>query len=134
MGLERLLLLMDTLGCEFPEPKKCDIYIAPLGDKAVLEANKIVMELIDEGFAAQTDMVGRSLKAQMKYADKIGAKFTVVLGENELETKQVVLKNMMTGEQKAVSLGNDLLSAIYDITVSETIDQITEEYSSLLGQ
>ncbi|WP_040195461.1 histidine--tRNA ligase [Candidatus Soleaferrea massiliensis] len=134
MGLERLLLLMDTLGCEFPQPKRCDIYIAPLGKEATGKANKMVMDLIEEGFAAQTDMVGRSLKAQMKYADKIGAKFTVVLGENEIQTGRVMLKNMQTGVSREVCLGNDLLSAVYDITVSETIDQITEEYSSLLGK
>ena len=78
------------------------LYIAPLGEKAVAAAQGIVYSLRREGISADTDHMGRGLRASMKYADKLGAEYTAVLGDNEIETGEVNVKNMTTGEQTAV--------------------------------
>ena len=104
MGMERLLLLMEAQGIPFPESEKCDLYIASMGDNATLEAAKLATKLRADGVNVQFDVVGRSVKAQMKYANKLGAAFTMVLGDSELESGKANLKNMETGEQQEVSL------------------------------
>jgi len=104
IGLERLLMVMENQGIKFPEPKGLDIFIAALGDKANSYAEKMVYELRKEGFSAQKDLMERSLKAQMKYADKLGAKYSIVLGDDEIDSGKAVLKNMETGDQKEISL------------------------------
>lgn len=106
MGIERLLLLLKAQNIEIPEPSSCDLYIAPMGDAASLEAMKIVSELRANGVSAQTDVVGRSLKAQMKFADKIGAKYTMVLGDNEIAEGKAKIKNMATGEVSDAELAD----------------------------
>lgn len=132
MGLERLLLLMDKTGCSFPEEPKCDIYIASMGEAASVKACELAMRLREEGFFAQCDSMNRSLKAQMKYADKIGARYTLVIGDNELETGVARLKNMATSQQIDVSFGEDgLLTAIYEADKDETIQQIAESFGDL---
>ena len=106
MGIERLLLLLKAQNIEIPEPSSCDLYIAPMGDAASLEAMKIVSDLRANGVSAQTDVVGRSLKAQMKFADKIGAKYTMVLGDNEIAEGKAKIKNMATGEANEAELAD----------------------------
>ncbi|MBQ8732332.1 MAG: histidine--tRNA ligase [Oscillospiraceae bacterium] len=128
MGLERLLLTMDACNCPFPEDKKCDLYIAPLGAAAARKASTLAEELRREGFSVETDVMGRSLKAQMKYADKLGASMTLVLGEDELARNCANLKNMSTGETREVSLGADLVSAIYDVSISDVIGKISDSF------
>ena len=81
MGLERLLMVMEQQGCDFPEPQQCDLYIASMGEAAAEEAFRLTTQLRREGYAVQCDLMGRSVKAQMKYANKIGALYSVVLGE-----------------------------------------------------
>ena len=104
MGTGRLLMVMQAQGIEIPAPPTCDIYVAPMGENASFEAAAIVADLRASGVSAQTDVVGRSLKAQMKYADKIGAKYTMVLGDDELNSKKAKLKNMATGETTEAEL------------------------------
>lgn len=104
MGIERLLLLMDAQKTPFPERKPCDIYFASMGDKANLEAARLALDLRNEGLSAQFDTVGRGLKAQMKYADKLGSLYTVVLGDEELKTRKAKLKNMKDGNLTDISL------------------------------
>ncbi|HHV29398.1 histidine--tRNA ligase [Acetivibrio mesophilus] len=104
IGLERLLMVMENQGIEIPEPKGLDIFIAAIGDKANMYAEKMVYELRKEGLSAQKDLVGKSIKAQMKYADKLGAKYSIVLGDDEIDSGKAVLKNMETGDQKEISL------------------------------
>lgn len=125
MGLERLLLLLETEGITLPEPEPCDLYIAGLGRRAQLEGFALTQKARAEGFAVECDIVGRSLKAQMKYADKIGARFTMVLGDNELDTGKARLKNMATGEQREIDL-SELISCLYDVRFSAALDGITE--------
>ena len=85
MGMERLLMLMEAQGIEFPPEAKCDLYIASMGENATLKASQIASDVRGNGMHAQFDIVGRSVKAQMKYANKIGAAYTVVLGDSEIE-------------------------------------------------
>lgn len=104
LGIERLLLLMDAQQTAFPERKKCDIFIGSMGENENLKASQLATDLRNEGLAAQFDTVGRSLKAQMKYADKIGALYTMVIGTNELESGKAVLKNMTDGTTEEIEL------------------------------
>ena len=106
LGLERLLLLMEKQQSEFPEPKKCDLYIASMGESALCRAAALAKELRSEGLCVQFDTVGRSLKAQMKYADKIGALYTVALGDNEIESGNITLKNMNSKSLHEMSLSD----------------------------
>ncbi len=133
MGLERLMLLMEQQGLPFPEPEKCELYIASAGDDALEKAVQIASSLRNSGIHAEVDIVGRSVKAQMKYANKIGAKFTAVLGSNELETKTVKVKNMETGDEKELSLDDfeldfthlsvsEALKSFDDMKLDETMD------------
>ncbi len=109
MGLERLMMLMETQGVSLGEPEVPQIYIANLG--VIEDAMRLVASLRQAGISAETDIMERSLKAQMKYADKRGFGYVIVLGENEVETGTVVLKNMKTGEQQQVNLA-DLVSLL----------------------
>lgn len=103
MGLERLLLLMENTGLSFPEPPGPDLYIAALGEQASLAGARLAQSLRQSGKRVVTDLCSRSLKAQMKYAGKIGAKKTLILGEEELRTGSFLLKDMTTGEQLPVT-------------------------------
>ncbi len=100
MGIERLIMVMENDNLYLGEDEKPTVYIAPLGDEQYKECQKLVFQLRENGISAETDLMNRSLKAQMKYADKIGAKFTVVIGENEMATRQIIIKNMLTKETK----------------------------------
>ena len=131
MGIERLLLVMENQGIEFPQPKQCDVYIASMGDKASVYASKVAAKLRKEGFSVETDIISRSVKAQMKYANKIGASFSVVLGDTELENKQAVLKDMKTGEQTEVSLPDGIIETIYDKSIANAFDDLTDSVGDL---
>ena len=120
IGIERLLLLMDKQGLPFPDREKCALYIVTMGEKASLEAAKIASVLRKEGVEVQFDVVGRSVKAQMKYANKLGAQFTVVLGDSELESGVVRLKNMESGEETEVALP-DFENAFLRASLSESL-------------
>lgn len=120
MGIERLLLLMDAQNVPFPERKACDIYLASMGEKANLEAARLALDLRNEGLSAQFDTVSRGLKAQMKYADKLGALYTVVLGDNELETRKAQLKNMKDGSLQEISL-DDFTDAFQSIVIKDAM-------------
>jgi histidyl-tRNA synthetase len=98
MGIERLLLLLEHSKIDFPNEKTPDIFIIPMGENAYKIAYKFVFDLRKKGISAECDLNNRSLKAQMKYADKIGAKHTLIIGDDEINTNQYKLKNMETGE------------------------------------
>ena len=117
MGVERLLMVMKAQIIEIPAPAPCDLYIGSIGEEASVEALRLCGILRGEGFSAECDIVGRSVKAQMKYADKIGAKFTMVLGDNELQEGKAELKNMGTGEKKKIAITEEDFIGDY-VTVS----------------
>lgn len=121
LGLERLLLLMDAQKTEFPEVKKCDLFIGSMGENANIAASAIATDLRNEGLSAQFDTVGRSVKAQMKYADKIGALYTMVLGDSELESRKAKLKNMQTGDQSEISL-DDFTDNFQSMIIKQAMD------------
>ena len=106
-GIERLLLTLDAQGIELPAPAACDLYIASMGEGAHLKASALADVLRTAGLHAEFDVVGRGLRAQMKYADKLGAKYSIVLGDNEIAEGTAKLKNMQTGEQQEISLAPD---------------------------
>jgi len=108
LGVERLILEMDSQNISIPEPEGIYIFIAAIGEKADRYAERLVYQLRENGINAEKDVMNRSLKAQMKYADKLGATYTVVIGDDEIESNRAVLKNMKSGEQKDVSLDSIL--------------------------
>lgn len=110
IGLERLLLLMESQKIEIPQPKQCDVFIAAADENAYFKAFELAKMLREASFYAEFDVVGRGLKAQLKYADKINAKFCLVLGDNELNSKKAEIKNMSSGEKFSVRLGDEFLS------------------------
>ena len=120
MGLERLRLLMEAQGCEFPQAEKPDLFIVALGEKATLKALEIAKDMREEGFSALLDLNQRSVRAQMKYADKLGAKFNVVIGDNEVENKIAKLKNMQTGEETEINL-DTFVSGFYNISLNDQL-------------
>ena len=122
MGLERLLLTLHNQGSDaLAKPEPCDLYIVPMGDQAVEKALQMTAVLKQDGSAAQTDVMGRSLRAQMKYADKIGARFTMVIGDNELEKGEAVLKNMKSGEKITMQLDDSFAEKFFDIEIADRL-------------
>ncbi len=111
MGLERLLLLMEAQGISFPAAQGCDLYIGSIGGAARQKAFALAGALRESGVAATFDEMGRGVKAQMKYADKIGARFSMVLGDNELSEGKAEIKNMQTGEKTSVPLDENFAKA-----------------------
>lgn len=104
MGIERLMLVLKNQNVELPEAKKTDLYIAALGEKAQLKATELCAALRTEGYKTETDICARGLKAQMKFADKIGAKFSMVLGDDEIECGEATLKDMADGSTRKIKL------------------------------
>lgn len=123
MGLERLQLVMEAQGCEFPAPEKPDLFIVALGEKAKLKAVEIAKDMRDEGFSVLYDLNERSLRAQMKYADKMNASFNVVIGDNEVENKAATLKNMQNGESCDISL-TTFVNDFYRISMDEQLKDL----------
>ena len=137
LGIERLMLLMEAQECEFPQEAKPDLFIAALGEKAQLKAVEIAKDMREEGFTCLYDVNGRGLRAQMKYADKLGAKYTVVLGEDEVQSGIAKLKNMESGEETEIAL-QTFVSGFYSISLEKELDELTingEEFDfkSLFG-
>ena len=104
MGLERLLLILEAKGIEIPKPSDCDVFIATLGDRARLEGLKLADSLRAKGSRVLTDVMGRGLKAQLKYADRSGAGYTVVIGDDELDKGVVTLRDMINSTQKEIRI------------------------------
>ena len=122
MGIERLLMVLEAQGIQIPKPSPCDLYIASMGENASVFAMKLASDLRNEGFAAESDLIGRSLKAQMKYADKIDAKYSMVIGGDELAAGKAKVKNMSTGETHELDLNGDLSKFFYDQELAELSD------------
>ena len=106
MGITRVILAMREQGLDKIEAKKPKLYIAALGDRAVVKSLEITERMRSAGEYAECDIVGRSLKAQMKYANKIGAEYTLIIGDSEIDAGVAQLKNMADGTQNEVNLDN----------------------------
>ena len=106
MGLTRVILALEEAGLDKIETAKPTLYVAALGARAQIKALAIVERLRREGEYAECDIVGRSLKAQMKYANKLGAKYTLIIGDSEIDAGKAQLRDMQSGEQREVELDN----------------------------
>lgn len=106
MGLERLLLTLEEKGKEIPKPDYMDLYIGSMGEEGKVEAIKLVHKLRQNGLKCDCDHMFRSVKAQMKFANKIEAKFTTILGEEEVKSRTFRLKQMSDGTQFDCNLDN----------------------------
>ena len=105
-GIERLLLLMENTGVEIPKDDGVQIYIASMGEQAQEKAFCLVKSLRENGIIAELDHMERGIKAQFKYADKIGAKYVGVIGSDELAKGIIKIKNMSDGQETEVSFEN----------------------------
>lgn len=103
LGLERLLLVLDKQGIELPVEESLDVYIAVLGSGVNGKALELVQAIRYQGFKAERDYLGRKIKAQFKSADTFKAKTVITLGESEVESGQVNVKNNSTREEVTVS-------------------------------
>lgn len=106
MGIERILYFLEKEGVQLPAEDAVELYVGILGKEAKAKAYKLVNEIRSHGIIVETDYMDRSVKAQMKYANKIRAKKTVVIGSDELEKGVARVKDMETGEQTEVALSD----------------------------
>jgi histidyl-tRNA synthetase len=104
MGIERLLLTIEKLGIELPVDSRPDVFVAPLSEEAREIAVTLLSKLRGLGIASETDYTGKSLKAQMKLADKYGVKFVLIIGEDEVKQGTVALRDMRSKEQRHVPI------------------------------
>lgn len=104
LGIERLLMLMEANDVVIPQPEPIKAFIAVLGENAKLYGLKLLRELRLRGIKAEMDILARNIKGQFKYANKLDAEYTVVIGEDELEKGLVSVKEMATSTQRQVKL------------------------------
>lgn len=104
VGIERLILLMENSGVPFPEDEGPEVYVAGMDENSRAAAFRLVNRLRFEGVSAECDHMGKSIKAQFKYADKIKAKYVIALGSNELECGECNIKCMQDGNVRTVKL------------------------------
>lgn len=104
MGIERIIQFLDDEGVELPAEDQVELYVGTIGDKVKQKAYLLVDRLREAGIIVETDYMDRSVRAQMKYANKIKAKHTVIIGDNELNANLANIKNMDSGEQSEVEL------------------------------
>lgn len=119
LGMDRIMLALEAAKTELPEPEPCEVYIASMSSEANIKAFALTNELHTCGIFSDCDLCGRGLKAQMKYANKIGASFTIVLGEEELAENKAKMKNMKTGEFSPISLGENFIEEYITIVAAE---------------
>ncbi len=135
MGVERLLMVMKAQDIEIPAPAPCDLYIGSMGEEASIKALALAASLREEGFSAECDIIGRSVKAQMKYADKIGARYSMILGDNELSENKARIKNMTTGETVDIELDEEKLTRFfYDAGLDDLSESIKDTLGGLLSE
>ena len=108
VGIERVLMLLEKTGVEIENPNKVNIYFAPMGDNERDKAFELASLLRQNGISCDLDHMNRGIKAQFKYADKIGAEFVAVIGSNELANGVVKIKKMATGEENEVEFSKIL--------------------------
>lgn len=106
MSIERLLMALEAEGVTLPLEEKLDCYIVALGEEAEKEAAGVVYQLRKAGIQVDKDYAGKKVKAQFKSADRLQAKYVLVLGENELANGQINVKRMATGDQETIALAD----------------------------
>lgn len=104
LGVERLLLVLEASGIEIPQPEGVDVFVAVMGERAKTFGLKLMRDLRKAGLRAEMDILGRNIKGQFKYADRLNTKYTLVIGDNELDQGIVSMKTMATSEQKQIAI------------------------------
>ena len=104
MGIGRLLLARQALQAAPAGSEPLDIFVGSMGARASVRAGELALQLRRAGYTAETDIMGRSVKAQMKYANKLGARYTAILGDDELDQNTIRLKNMQDGTVQEAAL------------------------------
>lgn len=117
LGLDRLILTIEALGIDLPTAAGVSVFVAGMGDGGHREAAMMAASLRRAGLSADMDYSGRSLKSQMKLADRLGARFVVILGDDEIDRGEATLRDMRTSEQTVVALG-DLVNYLRERQVS----------------
>jgi histidyl-tRNA synthetase len=102
LGIERLLLVLESNGVTIPEPDSMKLFVAVIGEEAKAYGLTLARKLREQGISVAMDTLSRNIKGQLKYADRINAQYTVVIGEEELARKKLTLRNMATGEQRLI--------------------------------
>ena len=118
MGIERLLILMEECGFQIPEPEPVDVFIAFLGEEARMKAVALMKALRENGIKTEMDILERKVKGQFKYAARLNSRFTVMIGEEELEKGVVQLKNMELHDQKETPV-DTLVSVITEVVKNQ---------------
>ena len=108
---KQLLMLLENTGVQIPEDSGVKLYIASMGELEAQKAFELCAQIRANGISCEIDHMGRGIKAQFKYADKIGAKFVAVIGSNELENSEVKVKKMADGSEQLVKF-SDLVEFI----------------------
>jgi histidyl-tRNA synthetase len=104
IGLERTLLLLEHQGVELAADKPLDVYLVALGEQAERECARLLYELRSQGFTVEKDYLGRKMKAQLKAADRLRARYAAILGDDELARGEIALKSMEDGEQTMIPI------------------------------
>ncbi len=102
MGIERLLLSIESAGVDMPRQRQCDVYVCSMGEEAAMKSFSIASELRESGVKAECDHMGRSMKAQLKYANKIGAPWVIIIGEDEINKGAAVVRDMENSKENSV--------------------------------
>lgn len=131
MGLERLQLVMAASNAEVPAQLPCELFIAPMGKAASVAAGALVQKLRAEGISADCETMSRSLKAQLRFADKLGAIYTMVLGENELAQGKATVKEMATGATSEIALGDGFAAEFIKLSMQRCISDVADAASKL---
>ena len=131
MGMERLLLLLQSKGIELPQEPVCDLYVLGIGESAKLKAFGIIESVRQSSLIAEGDIVGRGVKAQMKYADRIKAKFTMVIGDDELSANKARLRNMENGSETEVPLDEGFFTSFFEVYMQDGNDKLLSRLNEL---
>ncbi len=115
LGMERLMIALDVEGVKLPEPKRLDLYVVAVDESCATMATKIVHLIRQMGYSVDRDFLDKSVKAQMKYANKINAKYTMVVGQDEIDNDKYIVKNMDTGDEYTLSFKDIYNKDIYNM-------------------
>ena len=134
LGLERFMMLLEARNIELPAENPIDLYIASMSEDANIVAAALASEVREAGVACLFDTVGRSLKAQMKYANKTGVLFTVVLGSDEIENRKAKVKCMADGTETDIEL-DDFANNFIKISINKAMENLSpdDDATSVLG-
>jgi len=112
MGIERLIYVLESKGLLSIPKKGIDVFIAVLDDESFETGYKLLFDIREKGLSADIDYMNRSLKGQMKYADKLAAKYTIFIGEDEIKSNFLTVKDLSTGEQQKIGM-NEIYEFLY---------------------